>query len=226
MFAQPLQTTYLGQPVAMARQPVPMTTSSDWCSALFVGFSGVNSFLFPHDTLAVSGGQIVYAADDATDLQGTYQAAIQTGGPGRIDLSRACLTRSSGSSLTCDMVAAELVAFAAMKPADPGVPCTDSPAEPSSCQFYFSYQNIACAAGPDGGCGCTYDVSFAGAVKGRWGRNGTVLTHADASKMLPSQVDYCVASPGQRMTLWGHDRTSIFDQTGIRTLELQGQGTP
>lgn len=217
VFAAPLQPTYQGQPVEMARQPNPVMTSSDWCSSLIVGPSGVSSFTFPHDTLSPSGGQITYAAD------GTYQATIDTTGPGAVDLSVACLTRA-GSSTSCDTVAASLTAFAAVKPAQPGQPCTDSPSEPAGCQYYFSYENIACApSGPsaDAGCHCAYTVSFAGALAGRWSHTGSVLTHFDASKMLPSQADYCVDATNGRLSLWGHDQTSLFDQTGIRTLELQ-----
>ena len=69
-FAAPVQSTYLGQPVAQARQPVAPTTSSDWCSSVAVNAQGLSAFVFPHDTLAVSGAdsQITYAGD------GTYQA--------------------------------------------------------------------------------------------------------------------------------------------------------
>jgi hypothetical protein len=216
--------TYFQQPVQMARQPTPTMASSDWCSSLalgnVMGATGATSFKFPHDTLSVTGGgQITYMSDDPSQQQGTYQANINTAGTGGIDLSSACLTRM-GVSLTCDAVAAALTSFAALKPADPGVPCSDGPNEPATCQFFFSYQNITCAPIADGACRCAYGVSFAGALHGRWLRTGAVLTHSDASRMLPSQADYCVKDAGGSMTLWGHDRTSILDQSGIRTLSL------
>jgi len=220
VFAPPLQPTYLGQPVEMARQPSPTMASSDWCSSLFVGGSAVTSFTFPHDTLTVSGGQLTYVSDDSQQLQGTYDAVLDTSGAGNIDLSASCLTRS-GATFTCDMVAAALVRFAALKPADPGVPCTDSPSEPSLCQFYYSYKDIQCVGTAASGCRCTYGVSFAGALHGRWTRAGSLITHSDTSKMLPSQADYCVNSAGGSMALWGRGRTSILNQTGVRTLKLQ-----
>jgi hypothetical protein len=222
VFSPPVQVTYLGQPVAMARQPNPMMSSSDWCSSIVLGSSSsVTAFTFPHDTLSVSGGTITYVSDsdDPEQRRGTYQAVIKTTGAGSVDLSPACLTRS-GTSLTCDMVTAALVDFAAVSVADPRVPCTDSPSEPASCQFYYSYANISCAQSAGGGCRCTYSVSFAGALNGRWIRTSALLTHSDASKMLPSQADYCVDSASGSMAMWGHDRTSILNQTGIRTLEL------
>lgn len=221
IFEPPLPTTYLGQPVEMARQPRPMMTSSDWCSSIFIGNGGVTSFVFPHDTLSPSGGQITYVSDDPQQQQGTYEAVIDTSGRGGVDLSPACLQRSGATIASCDAVAAALTTFAATKLADPGVPCTDGLGQPSQCQFYFSYQNISCAGSPDAGCRCAYDVSFAGALKGRWVRSGSVLTHSDLSKMLPSQADYCVANGGTSLNLWGHDRTSLLNQSGMRSLQLE-----
>ena len=116
-------------------------------------------------------------------------------------------------------MAAQLRDFAAVKLADPGVPCDDTLSEPGVCQFYFSYQNIACGGDAAAtGCHCTYDVSFAGALTGRWMRTGTVLTHSDTSKMLPSQADYCVGQGAGAMTLWGRAQTSLLNQAGMRTL--------
>lgn len=224
-FAAPTPPTFFRQPVEMARQPSPVTTSSDWCSSLVVGAAAVTSFSFPHDTLSVSGGQLTYAADNPQAVEGTYRAVIRTSGPGAIDLSPTCLARS-GMSLSCDMVTAALVKFAAIAVADPGVPCTDSPGDRDLCQFYYSYENIACAAISDGGCRCSYDVSFAGTLQGRWIRSGGILTHSDMSKMLPSQADYCVDGGSGILSLWGHDQTSILNQSGVRTLKLNKTASP
>ena len=222
-YASPLPVTYFPQPVQMARQPTPMMASSDWCSSLVLGdvmgTTKASSFNFPHDTLGVAGGQFTYTSEDAQQQAGTYDAVINTVGRGGIDLSAMCLTRM-GMSVSCDTVAAALTSFAAAKPGNPGVPCSDSPSEPAVCQFFFSYQDIKCAPIAAGACRCTYGVSFAGTFSGRWTRAGTIVTHSDASRMLPSQADYCVQG-SDSMTLWGHDRTSILNQPGIRTLSLQ-----
>lgn len=221
VYAPPVPVTYLGQAAEMARQPRPTMTTSDWCSSLFIGPTAVTSFLFPHDTLSPAGGHINYLSEDSEQRLGSYQAVINTSGQGAIDLSVACLQRS-GASPTCDQVATQLRDFAAVKPTDPGVPCADTLSEPGVCQFYFSYQNIACAGDAAAtGCHCTYDVAFAGALTGRWTKTGTVLTHSDTSKMLPSQADYCVGGGG--MTLWGRAQTSLLNQAGMRTLELVKQ---
>jgi hypothetical protein len=224
VFAAPLPVTYYQQPVQMARQPTPAMASSDWCSSLVLGNvmgnTGATNFIFPHDTLGVTGGRITYTSEDPQNKQfGTYQAVVDTLGTGAIDLSEACLARM-GVSLSCDMVAAALTSFAAVKQGDPGVPCNDSINQPAVCQFFFSYKNITCTAIAGSACHCSYGVSFSGALKGRWTRTGALLTHSDASRMLPSQADYCVQG-SDSMILRGHDRTSILDQPGVRTLSLQ-----
>jgi hypothetical protein len=167
----------------------------------------------------VAGGQITYLSEGTSHDQGSYEAVVDTVGQGNIELSAACLTRM-GMSVSCDMVASALTNFVGMKAGDPGIPCSDTPNEPPICQFFFSYQNITCAARTDGGCQCSYGVSFSGTFKGRWSRVGTLLTHNDASRILPSQADYCVAGQSS-LSLWGHDRTSILNQPGLRTLSLQ-----
>jgi len=218
-FAQPTPPTYQSQPVELARQPSPVMTSSDWCAAILLGGAGSTAPLtLPHDTLGVAGGTLSYTSDGAGQLTGSYQAVIDTTGPGSIDLSAACLTRL-GASLTCDLVAAALGDLAAVMLPKPGQPCSDSPAEPIACQYYFSYSDIQCTDDGHAGCHCTYTVSFAGSLNGRWAIDGNVLSHADASKKLPTQADYCIN--GDQMALWGHDRTSILDQPGIRTLQLR-----
>jgi len=215
-FAAPIQSTYVGQPVAQARQPVAATTSSDWCSAVAVNAQGLTTFVFPHDTLAVSpaDSQITYGAD------GTYQAIIHTAGQGDIDLSASCLQRF-GVAVTCDSLAAELTDYAARQLTVPGFTCSDSPDEPASCTYYYTYSGIHCADNGNQGCACSYGVNFAGTFNGKWSTSGAQLVHFDAKKMLPTQADYCVGGGGSTLSLWGHDRTSLFDEPGLRTLALQ-----
>ena len=215
-FAAPIQSTYMGQPVAQARQPVAPTTSSDWCSAVAINAQGLSSFVFPHDTLAVSGtdSQVTYASD------GTYQAVIHTGGQGEIDLSASCLQRF-GVAVTCDALAAQLTAYAARPLTAPSFTCTDSPDEPAGCSYYYTYSGIQCTDNGHQGCACRYGVNFAGTFAGKWSTNGTQLIHFDAKKMLPSEADFCVGAGGSTLSLWGHDRTSLFDEPGLRTLKLQ-----
>jgi hypothetical protein len=48
-----------------------------------------------------------------------------------------------------------------------------------------------------------------------------VLNHFSSAFTLPSQADYCVDASATTMTLWGHDQTDLWDQPGLRTVNLQ-----
>jgi hypothetical protein len=214
-YAPPFQATYQGQPAQVARQPIANPTTSDWCASIKYGTgNSITSFLFPHDTLNVLAGQLSYGVD------GAYQIAINTTGPGSIDLSHDCLTRS-GTRLTCTELTTALTDFAGQMRTLPARPCSDSPAEPADCAPYSSYQNIACGDDAQGGCLCTYAVSFAGTYQGRFVAQGSVLNHFDATSLLPSQADFCVDGSGGHMDLWGHNRTPILGIPGLLTLNLQ-----
>jgi hypothetical protein len=211
---EPVPPTYLAQPTTPKRQPLPEPTTTDWCSSLVYGTTGVTSFQFPYDTLSIASGSFAYAAD------GTYQAHLTTHGPGSIDLSAACRTRFGGS-YSCDMIAAALADYVAMKPPDPGTHCTDAQNESRACEHFKSYDGIQCADDGAGGCQCSYQVTFAGVFTGTWSASGGILTHFDASGLLPSQADYCVDAAGDAMTLWGRDGASLLDLPGVRRLDLQ-----
>ena len=192
----PLPLTYNDQPSNMARQPPPEATSSDWCSYLvYDPVRGVTNFEFPHDALKLTGGSVTY------DTSGAFATILSTQGGGSIDLSGSCLSRFAAVP-ACEQFAVELREFAATEP---------------------SYQNIACADDGAGGCRCSYDISFlpsGGPLSGRWGASDGLLTHFAGSKQLPSQVDYCIGGDGL-LTMWGHDRTDVWDQPGLRTLVLR-----
>ena len=197
----PKPLTYYGQPDTTARQPPPEGTSSDWCSYLvYDPTQGITNFLFPHDALLLSGGAVTY------DAAGTFGAKLSTSGSGQIDLSGSCLTRFGdrfgAPGTRCANLTSNLQAFSATEP---------------------SYQNIGCDDDGGGGCLCTYDIGFepsGGSLSGRWGTDGSLLTHFAGSKQLPSQADFCLDGSGT-LTLWGHDQTDLWDQLGLRTVTLR-----
>ena len=82
-------------------------------------------------------------------------------------------------------------------------------------------QNIACADDGNGGCLCSYDIASeptGGGLSGRWSTQGALITHFADTQSVPSQADVCVGD--DTMTIWGHDRTWIWDQPGLRTITL------
>lgn len=192
IYQPPLPLTLLDQPKGTAREQPPEQTSSDWCSYLKLApTGGITSFQFPYDTLSIGGGVFNYKAD------GSYSARVVTAGPGAVDLSASCM-QAFAAAPTCRELQTELTTFAAT---------------------LGTVRDVYCQDGPDYGCHCTYNLIFTSSYNGSWSMASTgLMNHFDANKLLPSQVDFC-ASDGS-LTLWGHDRTSILDVIGVRTLNL------
>jgi hypothetical protein len=194
IYQPPLPLTLLQQPKGTARELPPEQTSSDWCSYLTLGPNGVvTSFQFPYDALGIGGGVFNYKAD------GTYSARVVTSGPGAVDLTASCL-QAFAAAPTCQQLQTALVDFAAT---------------------LGTVRDISCSDGPESGCHCTYNLIFTASYNGSWSFSAPgLMNHFDANKLLPSQVDYCVSPDRNSMTLWGHNRTSILDVIGVRTLNL------
>ena len=210
-YQPPRPVTYFGQAETMARQPPPEATSSDWCSYLtYDPVMGITNFVFPYDTLQITSGRVAY------DGAGAYAALLSTTGRGAVDISASCLTRF-GTVPSC-------------APIDPTLPTLPLPATRSltddlraySISLGSPFQDITCADDGRDGCACTYTIAFepsGGGLSGRWSTQSTLMTHFAGTKLIPSQADFCVA--GDTMTLWGHDRAAIWDQPGLRTVNLQ-----
>src|SRR6185503_12288729 len=171
-------------------------SSSDWCSYLVYDPAlGVTNFVFPYDALSLIGGTVTY--DSGNNL---FAAIMNMTGVGSIDLSGSCLSRFAVVP-SCETLTTDLATFAATEP---------------------SFQNIACVSDGRAGCRCSYTITFlpsGGPLSGRWGAAGSLLTHFAGSKQLPSQADFCIDG-NDRLTLWGHDRTDLWDLPGLRTLSL------
>jgi hypothetical protein len=195
-FSGPQRITYLSQPVAGTGEVAPESSSSDWCASLQydparAAGQKVTLFLFSFDALAVGGGTFRYEAD------GTYRGLMLTSGRAALELSESCITRF-GAHPSCAEFGTELAQYAASQP---------------------SFRDVHCEDGSRGGCSCSYALSFDGSYNGRFMAQGGLLTHFSSISTLPSRADYCVS--GDAMTMWGHDRTSLFDSPpGLRTLHL------
>jgi hypothetical protein len=167
---------------------------------------GITLFTFPHDTLAIAPGRPV-----SYDSDGKYATELLIAGTGSVDISASCLTQFA-------------VVFQC-GPADASTPLgthslTDDLATYSALGGGY-YTNIACSDDGSGGCFCTYSILSApsgGGLHGLWSTQGALLTHFADTLPLPSQADVCVT--GDTMTLWGHGRTAIWDQPGLRTVHL------
>jgi hypothetical protein len=83
-----------------------------------------------------------------------------------------------------------------------------------------SYQNTICDANPDDpeGCLCTFDVTETGGPGGVYQMvNSNTILHL-AERSFPAKATFC--NQGDRLELTGTDGTYLFDQRGLRTLDL------
>lgn len=204
-YANPEAVTYYDQTQNMARQPPPEPTSSDWCSyLLYDPVMGITRFTFPHDTQAIATGTVSYTGEG-------YAAKPTTIGGGSVDISGSCLTRFG--------VLFQCAARDTSTPAD--VRSVQDDLADYEVRQGAPNQNLDCADDGSGGCLCTYSLTSeqtGGPLSGRWSIQGALLTHFGGNNLLPSQADLCVK--GDTLTLWGHDRTAIWDQPGLRTITL------
>ena len=210
-YQSPEAVTYYGQTEPMARQPLPEPTSSDWCSyLLYDPTKGITQFTFPHDTLGIRTGHVTY------DGAGSYAVLLSTIGSAGVDISASCLTRF-GVLFQC-------------APADASTPAgvrsvTDDLAA-YSVTLGSPEQNIQCSDNGSGGCVCSYDIASeptGGGLSGRWSTQGALITHFADTQSIPSQADICVGD--STMTIWGHNRTWVWDQAGLRTITLMRMPT-
>jgi hypothetical protein len=203
----PKPVTYFDQAQTMARQPPPEPSSSDWCSYLqYDPGAGITQFTFPHDTLQIATGTVEY------DGIGTYAVKMSVVGKASVDISGSCLTRF-GVIFQCGLPDAATPM--------PGVRSVAQDLADYSVTLGSPEQNIACADNGRGGCLCSYDIASeptGGGLSGRWSTQGTLITHFADTQSIPSQADVCVNE--NTMTIWGHDRTWIWDQAGLRTITL------
>jgi hypothetical protein len=202
----PKPVTYFDQAATMARQPPPEPSSSDWCSYLtYDPNMGITQFTFPHDTLSIATGTVDY------DGTGTYAVKMSVVGKGSVDISGTCLTRF-GVLFQCGPLDGTEAA---------GVRSVAQDLAAYSVTLGSPEQNIACNDDGAGGCLCTYDIASeptGGGLSGRWSTQGALITHFADTGLVPSQGDLCVST--DTMTMWGHDRTWLWDQPGLRTITL------
>jgi hypothetical protein len=192
--------TYRGQPIVSAGQLPPEPTSTDWCADLVYGANGIDFLNLPRDPPKLLGARLNFQGDDPTGTSGTWGALVTSSDTTSIEFSKTCMTRF-GYSSGCAEFGAAFAAFGTILGGVKETTCTD---------------------GTNGGCLCTYTIEADAAgsnLSGKWKKAGNVLTLYPANMVLPTKVDYCVR--GDRITLWGHDRTNIMDVNGARMMAFQ-----
>lgn len=196
--------TYRGQPIVSTGQAPPEPTSTDWCADLAYGAAGISFLNLPRNPPRLLGAYIVLQGTDQAHTTGTYGALVTSSDRTSIEFSKTCLTRL-GYAPDCDRFGADFASFGT---------------------GLGGVKETSCTPTPEQGCLCAYTVEADAAgsnLSGKWvrreGAEGNIMTFYASNMVLPSQVDYCVQ--GDRMTMWGHNRASIMDMAGVRTLVLE-----
>jgi hypothetical protein len=191
--------TYRGQPIVTTGQAAPEPTSTDWCADLAYGPTGITFLNLPRDPPRVLGAYLNYKADDPSHTSGSLGALVTSSDTTQIEFSRSCLTRL-GYAVDCVKFGVDFASFGT---------------------GLGGVKETSCRATDQGGCLCAYTVEADAAgsnLSGQWRKTGSgnVLTFFPSNMVLPTQVDFCVE--GDRLTLWGHDRTNVLDIAGLRTM--------
>ena len=193
----PLQNALANQFPHLSNEAPPERSSMDWCSNLVFNsdrtIKQVNLW-FPQ--IPLRDANLVYSANTSDATTGDYVIQFRYFKRMRADFSAQCMT-AQGVVMGCtEFTAAMRVALEN---------------EPNISQ-------INCDPGPQRGCRCIYDMLLVSGVSGPWRRTGDVITHYDEITGEQAEADYCVNGSNLEMT--GHDRTWLFNQSGLRTMQM------
>jgi hypothetical protein len=197
MNTPPANATLLNQPPHLSNENPPERTSADWCSNLVIRadrtIKSVNLW-FPQ--IPLLDAKLTYSgANDAVD-EGYYQLQMRYFKRMRADFSAQCLT-AQGVVMGCTEFTAAMRTALAQEP---------------------NITQIVCGPGPQQGCSCIYDMLLVTGVTGPWRSSNGVLTHYNDIGDFPAEADYCAGTDTLEMS--GHDRSWLFGQTGLRTMQF------
>lgn len=194
-----------------ARVPLPEPALFDWCTLLVA--NGGKSIQAAAPRFYYESGQI----GDATvrfEQDGRYTAGIARVGTFALDFPAYCM-RAFGAmddrpldpendpdgerGNVCKQLQVPLRKAGTGEGAYPNTTCEPNPADPN-------------------GCLCRFDVQEVGGSAGPFSRlNNNTLLHIPITT-FPQKVNYCFQ--GDRLQLTGADGQYLFDQRGLRTLDL------
>jgi len=193
----PLQNTLITQPPHLANEAPPERSSMDWCSNLVIrGDRTIKRVNLWFPQIPLRDAKLTYSAASDAATDGKYQIQFKYFKQMRADFSAQCMT-AQGVVMGCTEFSH---AMATVLQTEPNI------------------DSVVCDDGPQGGCTCIYNMLLVTSVSGPWRRDGDLITHYDELGSAPAESDYCVN--GNQLDLTGHDRTWVFNETGLRTLQL------
>lgn len=202
--ATPAVPSLVHQPPTPAGEVPPKRTQVNFCSEMTLTPTKSIHFIQPwFPALPVANGDITYTAD------GTYAGSIIYAGRQEMDFAAGCFL-SQGYKIVPD-----------------GTPPT---IDQLSCQEFTpilqlglatqpNLSGFACVNDGEAGCKCVFDIELFTAMQGNYAVIGHTISHTDTLFFNPvSNADYCVN--GNTLSLTGYDRTFLFNQPALRTLQL------
>ena len=205
----PVSIALARQPPAPANQRPPDPATADWCSGLVIKTTGeVKEFIPYAPPLPLKVGELTISADyDGSHTRGTYRMQTTIDETRDLTFSESCLT-AQGIRLKCPELGRQLGIFLKPEANIYNMRCQD-PADPAQ-----------------GGCECKFDLSFIGGEVGRWAQqeNGVQINFFENTNNAPASLaDYCFNPPGSPggLNLTGSNETPLFNEKGLRTLQMQ-----
>jgi hypothetical protein len=204
LYIPPTDTRLLGGEVPPARTPAVEPAFFDWCNLLVATASDIKmkSPRFFYESGPVGAATVTYNAD------GTFSAGITRTGTFYMVFPAVCMhafgAMNNATGNVCDQLSQPL------KDAGEGE---------------GAYQNTVCFPDPDepAGCRCTFDVTETGGPAGKYLISGSTITHLFVSN-FPAEATYC--NKGNGLELTGKNGSWLFNQPGLRTLDLAGGTAP
>jgi hypothetical protein len=211
----PVAVSLVRQPPAVANQRPPDPVTDDWCGNLVIDSSGnVHEFIVYAPPLPIKVAALTISEDyDGNTTRGTYLYQQTIDQTRNLTFSESCLT-AQGMRLTCPVLGRKLGDFLAAEANIYSMRCQD-PANPGQ-----------------GGCECQFELSFIGGSSGRWAlqESGTQVVFFDMSYAPAAFVDFSFTPAANiqiptltgsgSLNLTGSNETPLFNQKGLRTLEL------
>ena len=211
LYVPPTDTRLVAGEIPPARAGIPEPALFDWC-LLLVTNGGMEIQAKPPRFSVESA--VVGAASVRLGADGQYSVGTTRTGTYELDFPTFCM-RAFGAK-------DGRVADPVNNPNGPPVNICKQIEIPvgESGLGEGAYRNTTCDINPadPGGCICKFDVSAAGGSAGQYSRlsNDTLLHLPNTN--FPQQVKFC--QQGDRLQLTGADHAYLFDQPGLRTLDL------
>lgn len=193
-----------------ARTPIVEAALYDWCDLLVTNGGNKVAAVDPHFSFenGTIGAAFVHYDAIGPNGVGTYAVGMTRTGQYTIEFPEICIRDFGAVGDVCTALQTQLTTTATPNSVYKNLQCLANPADPQGCVCRF---NVAVQSGGSG----TYEVVDSHTLLHRM--NVKFPSKAVAAA-FPQKVSYC--SAGGRLQLTGADDTYLFDEPGLRTMDL------